>query len=77
MNPSANYLYEDMAHTRQNYEAMARESGSLPTKFKDYLAMYQAAFDRPAALKTAESLAEADLDGANSRSYMLAWIYSR
>jgi endo-1,3(4)-beta-glucanase len=77
LNPGATYLTDDVARARQNYEAMVNEGGGSPVMFRDYLAMYQAAFDRQAALRTAESLADTDIDGANSRSYMLAWIYSR
>jgi hypothetical protein len=47
-----------------------------PTIFKDYLAMYQSATDPEEAARRAQALLPADFDGANSRSYALAWIYT-
>lgn len=46
-------------------------------QFGDYLLMYRSLVDQPAALNAATSLPDSNIDGANSRSYMMAWILSK
>jgi hypothetical protein len=54
--------------------------GNFDKKFGDYIAMYAALAgpqDREKAVKAAESLSDANLDDGISRSYLLAWLFSR
>jgi hypothetical protein len=48
-----------------------------PTMFKDYLALYSAFYDRAGAEQKILSLAPEDIDGANSKSFMEAWLLTR
>lgn len=45
-------------------------------QFGDYLWMYRALNDRDKAIAAAQSLPDTDIDDANSRAYLYAWIYS-
>lgn len=69
-NPAAGYLGSDKSHVQLNLAAV----GPNPSKFKDYVAMYQVFTDPKGALAAAATLGDTDLDGANSRSYLYAWL---
>jgi endo-1,3(4)-beta-glucanase len=71
-NPASGYTADNSTRIRQRLD----EVGS-PQLFKDYILMYRANLDTTAALNDAKNLADADIDGANSRSFMYAWILSR
>ena len=57
--------------------AAALPDGSYDKQFGDYLLMYRSLVNKAAALPIAENLPITDIDDANSRSYMVAWILSQ
>jgi len=57
--------------------AEALPAGSYAVSFGDYLLMYSALGGVHDQLAIAKSLPDAVIDGANSRSYMYAWIMSQ
>ncbi len=77
MSPGHIYLAATKARARTILDAVAPTDADYHGQFGDYLVMYEALTDPAAARKHAQSLGPADLDDANSRSYLLAWIYSR
>ena len=78
MSPVSSYLAGDPERIARNL-AEAAPSG-VDVQFGDYLLMYSA-LEGPgaasAALTTARALPEKNIDDADSRSYLLAWIMSR
>ena len=46
-------------------------------QFSDYILMYRSLADSNGALKIAQNMPDALIDGANSRSYMYAWIMTQ
>ena len=46
-------------------------------QFDDYLLMYESLHGVTDQLERAKQLPDTSIDGANSRSYMYAWIMSR
>ena len=76
MNPAADYLSANKTRVSENIAQVTRETGQAPSKFKDYIIMYKAFADPQAALTEARALGDADIDGANSRSYLFAWLYT-
>jgi endo-1,3(4)-beta-glucanase len=74
LNPAAqSYLQDSPA----KIAARLNEAGMpSPALFKDYLVMYEGMSDQPAALRQAGNLANTDIDSANSRTYLYAWLYS-
>jgi endoglucanase Acf2 len=77
MNPGAAYLGTDSARVSQNLAQVVRETGQAPSKFKDFLIMYKSLADPKGALADASALGDADIDSANSRSYLFAWLYTQ
>ena len=77
MGPASTYLQADRARILQNIAQLNRETGQAPSKFKDYIVMYKALADPQGALADATTIGDADIDGANSRSYLYAWLYTR
>ncbi len=78
MSPVSGYLGADPARVRANL-ADAAPNG-YDVLFGDYLLMYSAlagADDARAALDAAKALPADRIDDGNSRSYLLAWLYSR
>jgi endoglucanase Acf2 len=76
LNPSMDSLRVSSSAISANLAA-AVPDGNYNVQFGDYLLMYQALTDKTAALKTAGSLDTQNIDDANSRSYVLAWIMTR
>lgn len=76
INPAANYLGVDKTRAALNLANVVRETGQAPSKFKDYLIMYQVFSDPKGALASAANLHDADIDSANSRSYLFAWLFT-
>lgn len=72
LNPTMAATLPDRTHIQQQ---LNEASGA--TLFRDYLAMYQAVVDQPAALRVARDLPASSIDDGNSRTYMLAWIMTR
>ncbi|MBO0984720.1 glycosyl hydrolase [Rathayibacter sp. SD072] len=52
-------------------------AGAPGSPLADYVVMLQATSDPEAALSRAAQLTDAEIDSANSRSYLLAWILTR
>lgn len=75
MSPSTQYLasYGDRI-TAQLQEA---RSGAAAGQFDDYLLMYESLLGVTDQLERAKQLPDSSIDGANSRSYLYAWIMSR
>ncbi len=75
MGPVSGYLGDDPDRVIQNVQE-ATESYNL--QFGDYLLMYRAlAGDVDQAIETAKGLDDVAIDDGDSRSYLLAWLYSR
>ena len=74
MNPAADYLGANKARVAVNIAQIFAETGQAPSKFKDYILMYKAFADPKTALAEAAAIGDADIDSANSRSYLYAWI---
>ena len=76
LNPTMIYQsqYSDRIAT-QVKEAMPQ--GEYNTQFGDYILMYSALSSKENVLSKAQALDDTIIDGANSRSYMYAWIMSR
>jgi endoglucanase Acf2 len=77
MNPTSVYLsaYGDRIETHID-EAIGKDA-NYKVQFGDYILMYNALKNKTAGIKNATSLPDEFIDGANSRSYMYAWIMSQ
>ena len=75
--PGAVYLEPTAGISDQILASALPPGPGVYGKFADYLIMYQAMFDKDKALLQYGSLNDVDVDSANSRSYMLAWILTR
>lgn len=76
MNPTMGGLRVPADRIRQNIEA-ALPDGSYDRQFGDYILMYQVLADNPKQLlDVAKTLPDTAIDGANSRSYLYAWLIS-
>jgi hypothetical protein len=77
MNPTSVYLsaYGDRIKTHVS-EAVG-QNANYDVQFGDYILMYNALQDKAAGMENAISLPDQFIDGANSRSYMYAWIMSQ
>lgn len=76
MNPTMIYQshYGDRIATHVR-EAVPQDAYNV--QFGDYILMYEAVADKEGLLSKAQALDDAIIDGANSRSYMYAWIMSQ
>jgi endoglucanase Acf2 len=78
MSPASTYLGGDAARIASN--VAEANPGGYKVQFGDYLLMYSS-LEGPAAatsaLAAARSLPDADIDQADSRAYLYAWILSR
>jgi endoglucanase Acf2 len=63
--------------SEERVAARLDEVGNNPQDYRDYLVMYRATIDPDRALREADELADKDIDGANSWSYMYAWILAQ
>lgn len=72
MSPGSTYFASDPARISKNLAAI----GGNPSQFKDYLLMYQALADPSKASAALAGIKPSDLDGADSMTYLAAWIYS-
>jgi endo-1,3(4)-beta-glucanase len=76
LNPTMiSQLKSDVYAARQIDEAIS--SGNYNVQFGDYILMYSALQKKADYLEQAKLLPDAVIDGANSRSYMYAWIMSQ
>jgi endo-1,3(4)-beta-glucanase len=78
MSPASNYLGGDPQRIRSNVQEAT--PGGFSVSLGDYLLMYSALGGKAAAesaLATARTLPAKDIDDANSRTYLLAWIMTR
>ncbi|HEY2644927.1 MAG TPA: glycosyl hydrolase [Galbitalea sp.] len=78
MSPASTYLGGDAARIARNVASAT--PGGYRVQFGDYLLMYSALEGPSAAtsaLAAARSLPDADIDQADSRAYLYAWILSR
>lgn len=77
MNPTSVYLstYSDRIDTHVS-EAVGKQV-NYNIQFGDYILMYDALKNKSSGMKNAIALPDAIIDGANSRSYMYAWIISQ
>jgi endoglucanase Acf2 len=71
MSPGHSYLAHESAVSR-NLDQISADG-----QFADYIIMYQALSDAASARTNLASFSPADLDSANSLSYLQAWVYSR
>lgn len=79
MNPSFKNLYTDSKRAQINI-AEAGGDGQLDKQFADYILMYGSASSGDTTgqlLKAARDIPEKQIDGANSRAYMYAWIMAK
>ncbi len=78
MSPSMNQQLSDNSKARAAHIAELGPLTSYDVPFGDYLLMYQSLDNADAQLlKEAQKLRDTTIDGANSRSYMYAWIMSQ
>ncbi|WP_210479855.1 glycosyl hydrolase [Naasia sp. SYSU D00948] len=77
MSPVSGYLAGDDERIAANVSEASAEG--IDVQFGDYLLMYAAlgGADRGELIEQANSLAPESIDGANSRSYLMAWMLSR
>lgn len=76
MGPVAGYLAGDPDRIRANV-AEATPAGGFDVMFGDYLVMYLALADPVAARAVLAELPDERIDDGNTRSYLLAWTYTR
>jgi endoglucanase Acf2 len=74
ISPGSSYLGRDTARVQENM--MSENELQNPSMFKDYLAMYTAFYDIGKARQEIQLLKKEDIDSANSKSFMEAWILS-
>lgn len=74
ISPASAYLGTDIESVRANLQS--EKVFAYPTMFKDYIALYSAFIDAPRALQRVQNLRSSDIDGANTKSFMMAWIFS-
>ncbi|MDD5083668.1 MAG: glycosyl hydrolase [Candidatus Moranbacteria bacterium] len=72
ISPGSLYLGQDTKRVQENM--LSEPEFRNPTMFKDYLAMYSAFYDSDGARRQIQSLKPEDIDGANSKSFMEAWL---
>jgi endoglucanase Acf2 len=72
VSPGSLYLGRDIKRVQENM--LSEKELQKPTMFKDYLAMYSALYDAESAQQKIQSLKPEDIDSANSRSFMEAWL---
>jgi endo-1,3(4)-beta-glucanase len=78
LSPGDSYVAIDTARVKRNLDQLHSESGSQDfSEFGDYLIMYESITDRAQAIKDISNYDISKIDGANSESYMYAWIYSQ
>ncbi|QQG50446.1 MAG: hypothetical protein HZB75_02820 [Candidatus Saccharibacteria bacterium] len=77
MNPTSVYLsaYDDRIQTHVS-EAVG-QTANYNIQFGDYILMYNSLKDKSIGIKNVSSLPDEFIDGANSRSYMYAWVMSQ
>lgn len=75
ISPASLYLGRDTKRVEENM--LSEKELQSPTMFKDYLAMYKSLYDSAGALRDAHALQKEDIDGANTRSFMEAWLLIR
>lgn len=76
MSPAMLYLARNQASIKRNLDSTVPTPESYYGQFHDYLLMYQALTDPKAAELNVENLSPQDIDGGNSRTYLLAWVYA-
>lgn len=64
-------------NVKATLQEVAPETQDYQGQFGDYLAMYLAITDKNAAINIAKNLPVTAIDDGNSRSYMMAWIYTQ
>mgnify|MGYP002359795398 FL=1 len=72
ISPGSLYLGSRSDRVRENI--LSEPELQQPTLFRDSLAAYRAFFDPVGALEQVRSMALGDMDGANSKSFVEAWI---
>jgi hypothetical protein len=78
MSPTSTYLGGDPDAVRANVTDAV--GGNFDQKFGDYILMYSAlagSQDRDRAVEAARKLSDGSLDDGMSRTYLLAWLFSR
>ena len=78
MSPTSTYLAADPDRIRRNVREAVGDR--FDQKFGDYILMYAALAgpeDRERAVTAAEELPREVIDDGMSRTYLLAWLYSR
>ncbi|MDP1833923.1 MAG: glycosyl hydrolase [Candidatus Moranbacteria bacterium] len=70
--PASGYLGRDAGRVQENLSS--ENAFQSPALFKDYLAMYRAFYDVTGARQMIDKLKPTDIDSANSRSFMEAWL---
>ena len=76
MNPTMVQRFTSANRIEQNVRE-AVPDGNYNMQFGDYLLMYKALSSSSGLLDKAQKLSDTSMDGANSRSYLYAWIMSR
>lgn len=71
--PASEYLGENPERVKENLA----EVGDNPSRFVDMLTMYRSMADKQMAIQQVEQLSDEQIDDGNSRSFLLAWVYSR
>lgn len=78
VNPGSGYITNNSVLTQQLLDAIAKSTAGKPIdQFNDYFTMLEATVNPIHALQQAISLPDNAIDSANSRTYMLAWIFSK
>lgn len=78
MSPTSTYLAGNADRIRENVEEAVGDT--FDQKFGDYLLMYSALAgpaERDKAIAAAEKLSATSIDDGMSRTYLLAWLFSR
>lgn len=76
MSPGHIYLRQSSAQIKEFLSSVQPSAEDFHGQFGDYLLMYESLVDPVTAERKAGQLLPTDIDDANSRSYILAWIYA-
>ena len=72
MSPGQAYLGTDTSRVTENLTSV----GQSPDQLADYLLMYQALADPGKASEGLKAITPANIDSGDSKTYLMAWIYS-
>ncbi len=75
MGLNATYLRNDPSNVQRHINFLDTKLPNGYQLFQDYLIMYESIVNPESALQDFQALPEEDIDGGNSRTAGLVWIY--